>query len=215
VVAVTGVIRHLPRDAKAAAILQEYVTRRKVADQNNPLFGDELDFRGADLSGLDLTEASFWGANLQEVPLLEANLFRAVLNGADCRAANFDGSNLVKASFHEVHAVRASFKRVEALRCDFQSAQLNAANFERADLRRASFIRADLRGARLTNVLLESTKFLYARLAESVWEGASGTVPGSDSDVGASTEELVGGADLLRWLMDMGAADVTTLEPRG
>ncbi len=209
----TSVIRQLPLDARAASVLQEYV-KTAMADPMTPLFGDELDFRGADLSGLDLTEASLWGANLQGVRLVETNLFRAVLNGAECQSAIFDKSTLIKASFHEVSAASASFMLVQALRCDFQSSQLAAVNFDGADLRRAGFLYADLHGARFSNVQLESTKFLRARLADSVWEGARGTVSGSEIDVGASEGQLVGGDGLLRWLKDRGATEVTTLVAR-
>ncbi len=90
--------------------IREYAAERHENDE-------QIDLRGADLSGADLIWANLSGADLIGANLSEANLSWADLRGADLIWANLRGANLRGA--------------------DLRGADLSGANLSGADLRGA------------------------------------------------------------------------------
>ena len=66
------------------------------------LLGDEVDFRGANLGGTNLTGAYLVRANLGGANLGGVNLTGANLGGADLGGANLSGANLLEADLSGV-----------------------------------------------------------------------------------------------------------------
>ena len=101
-------------------------------------------WRGADLSGADLTAARFDENDLGEAILTGAclhrtSLKRAVLHKADARGANFYGANLLEAQAQQV---------------DFSRASLHRANLYSTDLTDAQLAQCDLTGTNLVLTLM-------------------------------------------------------------
>ena len=101
-------------------------------------------WRGADLSGADLTAARFDENDLGEAILTgaclhRASLKRAVLHKADARGANFYGANLLEAQAQQV---------------DFSHASLHRANLYSTDLTDARLAQCDLTGTNLVLTLM-------------------------------------------------------------
>ena len=72
-----------PSDPRARVALDTHLSPLTPAQPVLPaLHGNFLDFRGADLSGLDLAECGLFSANLAGVSRIKADLERATLNGA-------------------------------------------------------------------------------------------------------------------------------------
>src|SRR4051794_15515641 len=95
-----------PVDSRAQQVLRTFLADR-MTDPTAVLEGDEVDFRGADLSGLDLTEAYLLGARLDGVGLVGTDLFRATLHGASVVGADLTW---------------ASLRKVEGTQCDLRGA---------------------------------------------------------------------------------------------
>ncbi|GGY15978.1 hypothetical protein GCM10010384_22410 [Streptomyces djakartensis] len=150
--------------------------------------------KGADLSGLDLSEADFAGAMLRGASLAEAtligtsvrgaNLSGAFLGGADLRAADLSGAFLGGAFLGwvllgEANLSGAYLRGTDLHEADLSCAHLNGADLsgaylgdavlERADLRQANLEGADLREADLSGALLEGASLRGALLAEARW----------------------------------------------
>ncbi len=119
-----------------------------------PIQSDEIDFAGAELTGinlagLDLRSATLRGAQLKDADLTGAKLegvdaykvgfHGACLSGADLREAHLEGAHAPKAVFHD----QANLNAVK-----FHDAVLTGARFESASLQSAHFDRAHLEGAR-------------------------------------------------------------------
>jgi uncharacterized protein YjbI with pentapeptide repeats len=108
---------------------------------------------GADLSGLDLTDANLRGADLSHAKLVKTNLSYACLENADFNSAEldetqFDGADLRAANFRTRNtdaSYRGDRTGIEAV--SFIDADLRNANFCKCEIFWSSFYDADLRGA--------------------------------------------------------------------
>ncbi|PCK08825.1 MAG: hypothetical protein COA42_07280 [Alteromonadaceae bacterium] len=108
---------------------------------------ENIDFRGHDLSSLNLKQASLASCNLEgqkltRINLANTNLKKANLKNTDLSHANFSGSNLTDAVL--------------------QGAKLNGTNFKTANLSNV-----DLSGMDLHTVDLESTNLTNCNLREA------------------------------------------------
>ena len=77
------------------------------------LLGDEVDFRGANLTGANLVRANLGGANLGGV-----NLTGASLGGGDLGGANLSGANLLEADLSGANLLGADLSGVIGLTPD-------------------------------------------------------------------------------------------------
>lgn len=90
-------------------------------------------FDGSDLSDADMTAIDMHNASLLGVDLCHALLLYATLHGSDMRSADLTGATLIRA--------------------DLRIANLNSARFSDADLRGASLAGADLTDADLSTAI--------------------------------------------------------------
>jgi uncharacterized protein YjbI with pentapeptide repeats len=190
-----------PLDGTAARRLSDYVAKRESGSRD-VLDGNDLDFRGADLSSVDLEGACVIHATLDGVNFRDADLSDADLTNASAVGTCFDGAEVMGAEFAHVNARTASFAAAElgglnALRSDFSSA-----NFRGANLRGAVFLKCVLIGADLRDTLLSRTKFRDSRLDGIQVTGAAGTVIGP-SEVGEGV--VLDGQELEEWFRGRGA----------
>ena len=117
----------------------------------------KIDWRWADMRGIDATDghlkdAKLSNANLSHAWLGNANLVGATMRGTDLSDANLVGANLSGASLYQAVLNGA----------DLRSATLNRASLIDADLPGCQLANADLTGANLTNADLSAVDFVGA-----------------------------------------------------
>lgn len=211
-----------PDDPEAREALGKYLDAMSAGPELPPTFAaDLMDLRGADLRGLDLSEAYLFNTVLVEVNLSGTGLVRATLNGADLRRADVTGAKLTKAEAYECQADGATFRDADlfavdflyasAVGCDFRGATMNSIRLLGADL-----TGADLRGASLVDARfgLESSPAVLrgARLFGADVRIASGAVVGP-IDVGEDDPSLVDGEEMVAWFAAQGAPEVVLGQP--
>ena len=125
-----------------------------------------LNFKGADLRGMELH-----GANLESADLTEANLESVSISQANLRNAYLSGANLKGASLWRVNLSGVfCLQLFDGRRTNFEGATLNKAIlqdalFFAADFHRTDFMSADLRRAVFSNAIFNSrTDFFNAAL---------------------------------------------------
>ena len=173
--------------------------------------GFRLDLRGADLPGIqfsnaDLSSAFFHHSNLSGANLSNTDLSDALLNSADLSGvifenvkftgtslwfANLSGSllqdaDLPSVSFHGANLSCANLLRANLSGAIFQDAVLSNAWLESANLSRASFLRANLSGAWLVKSELSQASFLdtdlnKADISEANLTGVEFTIGGTQT----------------------------------
>jgi hypothetical protein len=102
-------------------------------------------FRGADLSRMNLLRVSLEGADLREADLRRANLREANLNCADLR-----GSQLYRANLNRAVLTNANLEGANLYRAYLSRADLRNTNFQGADLGLSTIVSSNLEGVRLT-----------------------------------------------------------------
>lgn len=117
-----------------------------------------LQLRGYDLRGINLSQADLRGAdlskmNLREVNLSGANLAAAQLNEADLTSANLEGANLRETSLIKAYLIKANLRFVN----------LREAYLTGAYLTKSILTDADLKGTYLNGVQLTGANFKGAR----------------------------------------------------
>jgi len=119
---------------------------------------------GADLSGANLSEANLYNTNLQQATLRDVNLFRAHLDDASLRGADLSGANLREAhlSWWDLGGC-----------CDLSSADLTEADLTGADLRKSNLGFANLSKANCSGARLDEANLRAAILLETNFEGAN------------------------------------------
>jgi uncharacterized protein YjbI with pentapeptide repeats len=162
--------------------------------------GERLDLSGANLAGVNVSEADLRGANLSEARLGEANLWRAKLGNADLsratlfRAApfnaDFKGATLVQADLSWATLQGADFAKADLTQADLTSSNLTGANFRGAtlaevDLTGAHLTKADFAQADLQKAYLSYTSFSEVDLSQA--EGLSAVNHLSPSSIGVDT----------------------------
>ena len=124
-------------------------------DLKEALNGDfaNMDLRGVDFTGRNLSQANFEGANLEGACFIDAILV----------STNFEGANLKNTDFSCANAWGANFNETNCQNSLFLSANLTEASFEGADLDGASFAQANL-----TEASLEDTNIITAEFDNAV-----------------------------------------------
>ncbi len=207
-----------PLNADARQALEAYLDlAAKQPGERPALAADSLDFRGADLSYLDLFDAYFLNTCLSGVRVVRANLAGTTLSGSDLRHANLSGADLTKVEAVECDASDAAFRAATAFAADFNGADLSRADFRDAYLNSAWFLRSNLEGSDLRGASIRFARFgdkeaptriTGARAFGSFWDGASGVIAGR-VDVGESDPQLIGGDELATWIRQHGGTDIT------
>ena len=120
-------------------------------DLKEALNGDftNMDLRGWNFKGKNLTSANFKGADLEGACFIDAILV----------STNFEGANLKNADFSCVNAWSANFNETNCKDALFLSANLTEASFEGADLDGASFAQANLTEANLQDTNISTAEF--------------------------------------------------------
>lgn len=104
---------------------------------------------GAELEGVDMSNAS-----MPTMRLDGANLMRANLSGAVMQLINLEGANLTLANMERAH---------------LHAANLRGANLMLANLSKASLLDADLTGANLQGANLIGAVLIQAKLDDAIW----------------------------------------------
>ncbi|MEH0828360.1 MULTISPECIES: YbaB/EbfC family nucleoid-associated protein [unclassified Micromonospora] len=204
-----------PDSPDARAALEEWLGVAP-SDTAAYLAGDFLDFRGADLSNLDLAGAYLANSCLVGVRCEDANLGDANLNNAELDGADFSFSDLAKADLVGSTARNARFSSARLFSVQFDEAVLEGADLSHATLNSAKLYRTDLRAAELgfsslrwctlgganMPAVLSGARMFGCRL-----EGAKGTVVGPVFVDQAATRSL-DGAELEAWFSAQDAPDV-------
>lgn len=120
-------------------------------DLKEALNGDfaNMDLRGVDFTGRNLSQANFTGANLEGATFIDTVLV----------STNFEGANLKNADFSCANAWSANFNETNCKDALFLSANLTEASFEGADLDGASFAQANLTEANLQDTNIITAEF--------------------------------------------------------
>jgi uncharacterized protein YjbI with pentapeptide repeats/class 3 adenylate cyclase len=146
---------------------------------------DNIDFRGLDISGLmlrdaslagsnlqgqqlarvDLTNANLRGANLQQVDLTSALLVGAHLTQCDLRGARLSGAQLKAANLAGV-----SLRGMDLYKVDFSEANLSECDLRETNLAKTKLINADLSGAKLWNANTQGWAINNVKCSHSFWD---------------------------------------------
>lgn len=110
---------------------------------------ENMDLKGWNFTGQNLTSANFAGADLEGACFIDAVLV----------STNFEGANLKNADFSCVNAWSANFNETNCKDTVFLSANLTEASFEGADLDGASFAQANLTEANLQDANIITAEF--------------------------------------------------------
>ena len=108
-----------------------------------------MDLRGWNFKGQNLTGANFAGADLEGACFIDAILVNANFEGTNLKGADFSCANVWSANFNETNCQNALFL----------SANLTEARFEGADLDGASFAQANLTEANLQDTNIITAEF--------------------------------------------------------
>ena len=108
-----------------------------------------MDLRGVDFTGRNLSQANFKDANLEGATFIDAILVSTNFEGANLKNTDFSCANVWSASFNEANCKDALFL----------SANLTEASFEGADLDGASFAQANLTEANLQDTNIITAEF--------------------------------------------------------
>ena len=151
-------------------------------DLKEALNGDfaNMDLRGVDFTGRNLSQANFEGANLEGATFIDAILV----------STNFEGANLKNTDFSCANAWGANFNETNCKDALFLSANLTEASFEGADLDGASFAQANL-----TEANLQDTNIIAAEFDNTV--GIYPVCPSDGSFTGWTLAEDSKGNDFL------------------
>jgi uncharacterized protein YjbI with pentapeptide repeats len=122
------------------------------------------DLTGANLSRADLTRANLTRAYLTGANLASATLSEATLHGADLRRADLTRANLVGAKASGADLCRANFSVARLHEADLSGATLREAHFNESYLCRVDLSQADLRGAFLSGADLTQANLSGAKL---------------------------------------------------
>lgn len=154
-------------------------------DKHEDTFDDLIaNFKGANLTQADLSEAvlpcvSLVGANLQQTNLKRSNLkqanlqkanlssvqlLQANLQQANLKAASLTGADLTQAQFNQANLEQANLGQLNAVGANFSEANLAKSNWQDSDLSGVNFTSANLEQADLSSTVLKGVNFRNAQL---------------------------------------------------
>ncbi|GAB3987479.1 hypothetical protein GCM10029978_106460 [Actinoallomurus acanthiterrae] len=201
-----GSIQSWPHNEAARETLAAYIERR-VKDEDAILIGAHLDFRGADLRGMDLSRADFTEATLDKVSFADCTLNRANFTESSIVEAKFTNVEMMGADLFGASGKGARFVKAWLSGTEAEFADLRSGDFRNAFLGGVSFVKSDLTGADLRDAKAERTLFINCKVADIQLTGFSGTIVGP-SLVGSDTE--LDDGQLQRWFLERDA-DVTVV----
>ncbi|ASU82557.1 pentapeptide repeat-containing protein [Nocardiopsis gilva YIM 90087] len=207
--------RSWPADQGTVESLREYIRWLESGGKSgSELGGAELDFRGADLTEMDLRSLFLWGADFSSTTLDRVDFYKAELTGAILNDASLVGARLHRTEMNECEARRASFFEADLLGVRLHESDLSFADFRKARTNGAQMWESDLRGADFRNAWFGPegpggwTDLEGARMAGCKISNAGGWVKGP-VDIGQEEEiQLVSGSDLYSWFAENGAPDI-------
>lgn len=203
-------VRHFPPNPEARAALEEW----QAGGPGAMLWANNMDFRGVDISGVDVFETWAMESDFRASRLVDADLAGAHLFEADFREAQMAGivlpnANATKADFSGAVMTGANLRSIEAPDSLFRGTTLVDSEIS------GGLTRADLRGADLRDVRFLRLDLREAVLCAATVTGARGVVTGpflADVD---GEEKMIGGAEAERWFADRGAEiDVLEIDSR-
>lgn len=209
-------VRAWPTDPTAREALRKYLEelpKEGYVDEKHLFGGDGMDYTGADLSGLFLSEAVFVGSVLNGVCLVGADMFATWLIDAKLRGADLSGCSLYKAKAWRADARGAVLRGAWLERSECELAIFRHADLSRVRFGRGWLYRADLRGADLSECVFGGTGLTEARLAGCRLVGAHGKVSGP-IDIGVMNPHMIDGGELQAWFASQGAPLVEVTTPR-
>ncbi|MCP2298527.1 Pentapeptide repeat-containing protein [Nocardia amikacinitolerans] len=201
-----------PTDRAACTALQGYIRIRTAAGDGHrgALGGAGLNFHGADLRDLDLSDAYLAVADLDGVNLAGADLDRATLLGTKLKNADLPGAYLHKAEADGCEAEGVNLSGANLFRASFVKSDLRQANLRGSELSSTNFRGADLRGADLRGCHFGPTP---TRLSEAQLSGAK--VADSRGEVRGPVlvdNQLLAGWQLEEWFAAVGALELRVVE---
>ncbi len=198
----------LPTDPEAARQLQEW-----LASEEYNLYGVEHDFRGADLSGGNFSNAWFTEAVLAGVRCVGASFYRADLQSADLTGADLTGADLVKANLDEAVLRSARLDGADMVGASLCDVDASGAGFRGTRFLGASLLDIDMRGADLTDAVLDENFFEVKVDDTTVVRGLTGTVFGPITVFSGESSRELAGAELEAWIGERGG-QVRVIPPR-
>jgi hypothetical protein len=121
------------------------------------------DLWGAQLIGVDLSEANLWSVDLNSANLTGANLRGANLGGARLSTASLDAADLIEADLRNANLSGADLSGANLLSSNLSGVDLGAAKLGGANL---SFV--DLSGANFSSARIGSTTFADVDLSGAI-----------------------------------------------
>lgn len=204
---VKRVVRMMPPDAEAAAVLREWVEQA-----DSLLDVSALDLSRADLSGADLAMALLTQTVLRGTKLVGADLYRAHLERAVLDEADLTSASLVKAELDEASLRGATLDEVDLESTALWAVDARSARFKAAKLDGASLIDVRLEGADLSNASVRETSLKAVLDEHTAVKGLSGTLFGPAVIDQAGVRREINGLELEQWLNSRGA-NVRVLAP--
>ncbi|WP_052128611.1 pentapeptide repeat-containing protein [Neosynechococcus sphagnicola] len=122
----------------------------------------EKNFRGAQLSNVNLMGAKLAGINLSDAELSLVNFNHAILRGANLCRANLNGIDLIGTNLSS-----ANLSRSLLIGADLSTANLGAADLSYATLSGATLVGTCLRGANLQGAMLNNARLVGADLRDA------------------------------------------------
>ncbi|MFD4438603.1 pentapeptide repeat-containing protein [Nocardia sp. NPDC058519] len=195
-----------PTDPDTHTALQRYIRERSHGNSVG-FAAPMMSFAGANLVGMDLSEAYLFGANLDSVVIARVDLNRAVLSGVSMKRADLSGSYMHKVEAVEIYGPHVNLSRSNLFRADLVGAELFGANLVDAQLSSTNLgscnlETADMRGCQFGP---SRTYLSDARMAGVLIEGAIGEIVGP---VFVDDGRLLDGEELQAWFAARGAPDM-------
>lgn len=198
-----------PDDPDARAALEQYLDKLTASSSLTVdllLAADNMNFAGADLSGLQLQAAALNGSDLRDIRAADSDFYQAWLTSANISRADFSRADLRKVQATGCIAENTNFREAQLQGAVFEDSNLKSAVLYGANLHSSDFNGADLSDADLRNCNVGSVDFGDSRLSGALVEGAYGMIFGP-VDVG-SDSGLLAGEELEAWFTTRGATKV-------
>ncbi len=128
-------------------------------------------FDSADLAGANLSYANLWGAIISKAKLTGTDLTRADLQWANLNQADLKGADLREANLYSVQMRNADLSGSVMKWTNLTGAFLNEANLAGADMFRTTLVRAQLTGAILSEANMTVGNLIEANVTGSDMTG--------------------------------------------
>ncbi|MEI6209543.1 MAG: pentapeptide repeat-containing protein [Desulfuromonadales bacterium] len=137
------------------------VPRAALLEDVRRILATHRDFRGKNLSGLEMTGADFSGSDFTDVNLSNADLYQA----------NFSGANLTRANLKGAALAYANFGLATLQETDLSATNLFSANLEKAQVTRTKFRYSYAAGSRMNDAVLDNADFRSSNFSGANLDG--------------------------------------------